>query len=202
MSIKRVNADWQKLVLQTLWREDTLSGLIERMNDDHASKDQKRENEGQLRIYANRATAMEAITRCKPLSAMLAKDGSVWIAYRPTKEEYVTDTAKPILRSWSRSALQLLELHFDDASGQLVSHICWFAPISVSVSDKMTLGSTQELNLHVNQFLLLLPRLGADEEYQNMFYAIGSKWTERVAGGSFEQPQLPRELFKDWQTLK
>jgi len=69
----------------------------------------------------------------------------------------------------------------------------------VAETDNMlTLGSPQELNHHVNQYLLLLPKLGANSEYENMFYVVGSKWTERVTGGSFEPPQLHQELFKDW----
>jgi len=123
------------------------------------------------------------------------------MAYRPTTVEYGNDTAKITMRNWSRSALQLLKLQFNDASGHLVSNLCWFAPLSVAVSHTMTLGSPQELNPHVDQFLLLLPKLGADDEYQNMYYGIGSKWTERVKGGSFKQPQLPQELFQDWQTV-
>ena len=201
LGIKRANADWQLLVLQTLWREDELSWLIEAMSSDRASKVNNREMEGQLKIYANHAAVIDAIERCMPLSGMLAKDGSVWIAYRPTTVEYGSDTAKSTLRNWSRSALQMLKLQFDDPSGLLVSHSCWFAPITVveSDSDKMTLGSPQELNLHVNQYLLLLPKLAANDEYQNMYYVIGSKWTERAANGAFEQPQLQLELFKDWQ---
>jgi hypothetical protein len=198
LGIKRANADWRKIVLQNLWREDILSGLIEKLDKDHASQDQKQEMEGQLRIYASRAAAMEAINSCKPLSAMVTNDGSVWIAYRPTTDEYRSDQAKDTQCNWSRSALQLLQLKFNDESGVLVSHLCWFAPISVAESETLTLGSLKELNHCVNQYLLLLPRLGADDEYQNMFYVIGSKWTNRVEGGSFEQPNLPQQLFTEW----
>ena len=139
-----------------------------------------REMEGQLRIYANRDAVINAVTRCKPLSAMLAKDGSIWIAYRPTTEEYCNDSNKTTCKNWSRSALQLLKFNLNDASGQLVSHLCWFAPVSVEMEQILTLESTQELKLHVDQILLLLPKLGANDEYQNMFYTMGSKWTERI----------------------
>ena len=41
LSIKRATADWRRIVLENLWRENTLSGLIERMNGDkQALKDQ------------------------------------------------------------------------------------------------------------------------------------------------------------------
>ena len=198
LSIKRTTADWQKLVLQNLWKEDTLSGLIERMNNGLALKARQRETEGQLRVYANHGAAMDAIHSCRPLSGMVTKDGSVWIAYRPTTKEFATDSANTTVHNWSRSALQLLKLQFNDDAGILLSQLCWFAPISVAVGDKLTLGSPQELNSHVNQYLLLLPKLGDGGEYQNMYYVIGSKWTERVRGGAFEQPQLPLEIFRDW----
>ena len=200
LGIKRVNADWRKLVLQTLWRDDALSGLIEKLNKDASVQNQRREMEGQLRIYSNRDAVIEAINSCKPLSAILHEDGSVWMAYRPTTNEYRGDNYKETLHDWSRSALQLLKLHFDDDSGMLLSYLCWFAPLSVADGDIITLGKPQELNSIVNQFVLLLPQLGAGDEYQNMFYAIGSKWSERVRGGSFEQPKLPKEIFEDWQT--
>jgi hypothetical protein len=195
LSIKRSNADWQKLVLESLLLEDKLSDLIDQLNNDLASS---REIEGMLRIYSNRADALAAISSNKPLSGMLDKDGSVWIAYRLKSCDYDADTSKTTSKSWSRSALQLVKLSFDDDSGSLVSHLCWFAPIEVEEGETMTLGCPQELNLYVDQYLLLLPKLGVGDQYLNMYYAIGSKWTQRVTGGSFEQPQLPGELFNDW----
>jgi len=195
LSIKRSNADWQKLVLQNLLREDKLSHLIDQLNDDLASN---RELEGMLKIYSSRPAALAAISSNKPLSGLLDKDGSVWIAYRPTTAEYDADTSKTTSRSCSRSALQLMKLRFNDASGLLLSHLCWFAPIEVEEGETLTLGCSPELNLYVNQYLLLLPKLGVGDQYLNMYYAIGSKWTQRVTDGSFQQPKLPRELFKDW----
>jgi hypothetical protein len=63
----------------------------------------------------------------------------------------------------------------------------------------MTLVSSAELSLHVDQFVLLLPKLSVNGEYQNMYYGIGSNWTERGQAGLFEQPQLPSiGIFKDW----
>jgi hypothetical protein len=171
------------------------------MNPDQVMKDKQREIEGQLRIYANQGAALEAIQGCMPLSAMLDKNGSIWIAYRPSTDQFDDDTSQQTLLNWSRSALQLVKLRFNDELGTLVSHLCWFAPISVAANDMLTLSNPQELTFHVNQHLLLLPRLGAGGEYQNMYYAIGSKWTERVRGGAFEQPRLPKELFQDWWSI-
>ena len=85
LSIKRATADWPKIVLQNLLRGNKLSDLIDGMNNKHASKEQYHEIEGQLRIYVSRAAALEAISTNKPFLGMLDEDGSVWIAYRPTK---------------------------------------------------------------------------------------------------------------------
>lgn len=150
-----------------------------------------------MKVYANRNAMIDAITSCKPLSAMVSTDGSIWIAYRPTTEEFANHIAKTTSKNWSRSALQLLKLKFNDDLGLLVSHLCWFAPISVAEGEELTLGSTTELKLHADQLVPLLPKLGPNDEYQNMYYSIGSKWTERVSSGSFEQASLPQELFKD-----
>jgi len=202
LSIKRATADWRRIVLENLWRENTLSGLIERMNGDkQALKDQQREIEGLLKVYSNLDALTDAIASFKPLSGMLAKDGTVWAAYRPTKEEFLADNAKTTNSDWSRSSLQLLNLEFDDGVGQLVSHLCWFSPLSVVHGKSLTLGGPQELKNHVDQYVLLLPKLGPGDQYINMFYVVGSKWTERVSSGLFEQPQLSLELFKDWQTV-
>lgn len=203
LGIKRVNADWQYLVLNTLWQQDRLSALIDEIGSRHSlDKDNRREMEGQLRVYANRDAVIDAVTSCMPLSAMLASDGSIWMAYRPTTEEFRNDSTKTTIKDWSRSALQLLKLKFNDDMAQLVSDLCWFAPVSVEMEEVLTLGSTIELKLHADQFLLLLPKLGATDEYQNMYYALGSKWTERIRGGSFEQPRLSKDLFKDWMPVE
>jgi len=203
LGIKRVNADWQYLVLTTLWQQDALSGLIDQLGSKSSSeKDKRRDMEGQLKVYANRAALMDAVASSKPLSAMLATDGSIWMAYRPTTEEFHNDSTKTTSKNWSRSALQLVKLNFNDGLGQLVLNLCWFAPVSVELEEVLTLESTIELKLHADQFLLLLPRLEDDDEYKNMYYTLGSKWTERIRGGSFEHPRLSQELFKDWLPIE
>jgi len=203
LSIKRATADWQKLVLQNLWRADTLSSLIESTTKqgDESSTDRRHDMEGQIRIYANVSTLLnDNVEKCKPLSAMLAIDGSVWIAYRPTMEDYRNDLSKTTERDWSRSAVQLLRVNFDDANGEMVSHLCWMAPIQVSMSagNLLTLGNSQELAELVAEYILLLPKMNSDEEYTNSYYGIGSKWTVRGRNGGFKPPEIVPELFQDW----
>jgi hypothetical protein len=159
------------------------------------------EIEGQIKIYANLDALLDSIQQCKPLSGMVATDGSVWVAYRPKAEAYRMDTSKTTQRDWSKSALSLLRVQFDDANGQLVSGLCWFAPIKVSTDDDMmTLGSLHELQDRVEQYALFLPQLDKNENYKNLFYGIGSKWSVRASSGLFEKPNIAANLFEDWQT--
>jgi len=203
LGIKRATADWQRIVLENLWRDNTLSSLIGTLSSDQgATTDSQREIEGSLKVYSNVSVLTKELERCKPLSGMLAQDGTVWVGYRPTKEEFLLDEAKPTNSAWSRSAIQFLNLQFDDeGAGRLVSDLCWFAPIAVVHGKTLTLGNPGELKDHVAQYVLLLPRLGDDDKYQNMFYVVGSNWTQRVSSGAFEQPQLSSALFEDWTTM-
>ena len=134
---------------------------------------------------------------------MLSKaDGSVWIAFRPKKAEFESDTVKTTDRVWSPSAIQLVQVQFDDDNGHLLSHMCWFAPISAVDGSVWTFGGPDELQDMVEQYLLLLPEWGKDEgDYLNMYYAIGSKWTERTyknGVAAFGRIELPEKLFEDW----
>jgi hypothetical protein len=207
LGIKRSTADWQGIVLTTLMRHDTLKSLLDGINENKNGGSSKnnttrtREMEGHMRVYKNSASLQEEIQNCKPLSAMLHKDGSIWMAYRPSTQEFNLDDNKATKMTWSRSSLQLLQLQFHDESGSCLSHLCWFAPIFLDSNQAapLTLNSTQDLKAHADQFLLLLPMLGADENYQNMYYAIGSKWTQRIQNGSFGSPQLQLQpLFNAW----
>ena len=159
-----------------------------------------REAEGHLKIYPNKDVLLLAIKDCQPLSGMMAKDGTIWAAYRPTKDQFREDEDKATALDWSRSALQFLNIVFNDSAGLWVSTICWFSPISVTPGTTMTLGGTQELKQHVDQYVLLLPRLGIGNEYENMFYVVGSNWTERISSGRFDLPQLSSDVFSDWET--
>jgi len=200
--IKNSTSDWTRLILQKLWSQHILSNLIANLNPkERALKEQTREMEGHVRIYANRDAVMDAIAECRPMSGVLGNDRSVWVGYRPNTEQFNNDTTKSTEQGWSRSAVQLLKLAFDDdaTEAQLVSGLCWFAPFSVVPNVTKTLGSPLELKACVDQYVLLLPKLGAGAEYENTFYCIGSKWTERVKDGTFAQPQLARDLFEDWQ---
>lgn len=198
LGIKRATADWRSLVLQYLWQRDTLSALMQQLDGNYEDEDSKRETEGMLRVYANRSTALEAVDSNLPLSAMLAHDGTVWIAYRPSTIEYLEDETKPTSVCWSRSAVQLQELKFHDVLGKCVSNLCWFAPLSVNVGRVFSVGSTAGVREFANQYLLLLPQLGPNDEYQNRYCGIGSKWSQRNGTGVFETPQISAELFKDW----
>ena len=118
-----------------IW-DNTLANLIENVTAEQSPSSFGREIEGQIKIYANLDALLDSIQQCKPLSGLVATDGSVWVTYRPKAEAYRMDTSKTTRRDWSKSALSLLRVQFDDANGQLVSGLCWFAPIKVSTDDK------------------------------------------------------------------
>ena len=51
----------------------------------------------------------------------------------------------------------------------------------------------------VDQYVLMLPRLDEKGEvYQNSYYAIGDKWTKRVASGDFLMSTLSHKVFQSW----
>jgi len=189
--------------MQNLWGDNVLSDLIDKLCDDQSLRDQRREIEGHVRIYANRDAVEQAIHQCKPLSGLLDYNGGIWIAYRPKSEEYRNDMDwdKDTTRHWSRSALKLLKVQLNDQAGRRVSDLCWFAPLSTVPNDTITMSSPLELKDRVDQYLLLLPQLNDNGNgYQNFFHVIGSKWTERVSDGTFKTPNLAFENFNDdWQ---
>jgi len=196
LGIKRATADWRTLVLQCLWQRDMLSALMRQLDGTCEDDDSKREMEGMLRVCANRSAALEAVDNNMPLSAMLANDGTIWIAHRPSTSECLDDETKPTSVGWSRSAVQLQELKFHDGLGKCVSDLCWFAP--VNVGRVFSLGSTSDVREFANQHLLLLPQLGPNDECQNSHCGIGSKWSQRNSRCVFGSPQISTKVFEDW----
>jgi hypothetical protein len=77
MPIKRSNADWQTIILSTLWRQESITILLERLcgndTDDHGSRDLK----GKLRVYKNRETLSMELSACKPMWGLLGEK-TIW----------------------------------------------------------------------------------------------------------------------------
>ena len=188
MTIKRGNVDWQTISLKKLYQLQRLNSL----RDKHFGEKYSRAMEGTLKVYQSEDEAFEAIRNNLPLSALLDKDGSLWMACRPSR--VVNNNEEVPNRKYGRSSVRLLEILFDDHNGELAGDMCWCAPINKTQGMPSIVADTRrELEDIVDQFVLMLPRLGDDTyrerkentwNYQNSYYAIGSNWTERVNGGN------------------
>ena len=91
-----------------------------------------------------------------------------------------------------------MKVNYDDESGERLCDACWFAPVEVAEGEICTIDNIGELKEFADQYLLLLPKLDDDGEYMNMYHVVGHKWTEREEKGTFENPQLSKELFGEW----
>jgi len=185
MGIKRSNADWQTIAMTGMYQLDSLQMLWEKCQGH--SKKGSRELEGTLKIYGTVLQAQEAITNRMHLSGVLDKDNNVWIACRPNDGV-----------AGNRSAILLIGIEYDDLGGALLGDMCWFAPILEKNTFKR-FNSREELQSFTSQYVLLLPMLNdKGDEYTNLYYTIGNKWTERVAHGGFEMSELPPKAFREW----
>ena len=209
LDVRRSNTDWQRIVLKNLWRLETMSRLMEEIDPSSESNSRKnRELEGSLRIYSSKKELDEELARCKPLSAVLDSEGSTWLAFRPSKEEWLSDVnragADQPSKFSHRSATQLIKVDFDDQSGAHICDCCWFAPISLAENPANaaieTCNNMSEMDRALaHQCLLLLPLLNDEgTQYLNMCYVIGSRWTERVRSGEFRKADLDEKLFGEW----
>ena len=199
MTIKRSNTDWQTISLRKLLQLQRLNSLREK----HFGEKSSRAMEGTIRVYKDEDEVRQCVLRNLPISGMRDKDGIVWIACRPVGEKKAGSD-----RMYGRSAVKLLEVLFEDDEGELVGDMCWCSPINRTTGGKVfTLEKQQQLEDVVEEFVLMLPTLGDDTYretkqdtwiYQNCYYVIGSKWSERVSGGNFIRSELHESLFGDW----
>ena len=194
MSIKRSNADWQTISMRKHSQLEKINMLRNQLTPEEPS----RALEGTLKVYESKERAKEVVADNMPLSGLLDnKDGCVWIAYRPKDQQ-----------SDSRSAITLLKIAFNDKEGELVGGMCWCAPIYIKEDDAPRFGSRIQIDLISEQYVLMLPRLVDDEsynqsnsetwKYQNSYYAIGNRWTERVDSGAFIPAELNIDVFNEW----
>ena len=198
MSIKRSTADWQRLVLQKLWRVETITQLLD--NEEEDGSQRTRDMDGVLRTYPGKDAVDDELENCKPMSALVDKNGCTWIAYHPTVDQFRNDTTRRSKNDneWSHSVVQLMKVKHNDDSGEMLCNACWFAPVEFCEDEIHTLDNVTQLKEFADQYVLLLPRMDDNGEYTNMFYGVGNKWTERVRNGTWVEPQLCRELFLEW----
>jgi hypothetical protein len=193
LTIKRENADWEKITLRSHYQLETITHLLDIMQSESNESDKKassRENIGSIKIFGSKAKLEEAVQECLPLSGIVDENNDVWIAYRPTGTQS------------DRSAVTLVQLEFDDTMGEYVEGICWMSPIILSANERK-FDSMEKCCYSAIEFLLLLPQLSdKGNNFINKYYAIGHKWTERNSSGKFEWSNLNLDcIFKDWVTI-
>jgi hypothetical protein len=191
LGIKRENSDWQSITLRRLYQMETIKRILNKTQMNLSSTIHNindRNSEGILKIFPNIKKAYEAVESCSPLSAIRDKDHVVWIACRPNDGES------------TRSSVSLLQIEYDDSSGDNVSAICWMSPIKISPEIVLLFKSMKDVMEYSTEFCLLLPRLNDDgNRFHNMYYTIGNKWTERICSGRFEKSSINvNEIFEDW----
>ena len=157
--------------------------------------------EGLYSVYRNRDAATGAILRNEPLSAIIAK-GDIWLTYRPIGQKDLEAGLE------TRSSVSLLKLYFDcQASGKEICG-CWMQPIVAGkeFEDIVGFGSFAMLEETVKQHVLLLPAMQVGQQrsvvqFENLYYCIGDKWTERDSSGKFVPYAINSDMFQGWNNL-
>jgi hypothetical protein len=187
MGVQRSNAAWQMISLTRYLRLHQIAQLRENVVGERKS----RELEGTLKVYKSEQEFHQAFQKHLPLSAIVDSEDNVWAACRPRGDKNC------------RSAISLLKLTILDEQGELVNDMCWCAPISYDRNhEKPKYYSRLALDeSFVSEYVLLLPRLDEKgENFLNSYYAVGSKWTERVQSGKFSVPEIKYNVFREWST--
>ena len=140
-----------------------------------------------VKIFGTLQKAEAAVINCQPLTAIVDKDNSVWIAYRTSGV------------GADRSSVTLIQLEFNDKEGKEVSDICWMAPINLTNNVKKY-KSISECCMIAIEYALLLPQLLEDgTSFSNSYYVVGHNWTDRNKCGTFEWSTLNYDcVFQDW----
>ena len=194
--VKRSNADWQRTVLRNLWQRETITRVLEGMDE---SEQGNRDMDGVVRVYSSKTTVLTELQLCKPLSVLQDTNGSMWILHRPTVDEFKAGQSELTDKEWSRSSVQAMRVNFLDDNGFMVQDACWFAPVSVDTNDVRSFSSMAATKEIVKQSVLLLPLMSDNgAEYTNNCCGIGNKWTERVSSGEFKRLCLSQPHFQDW----
>jgi len=111
--------------------------------------------------------------------------------------------------------IALQKLEFDDDKGNIICDLIYVAPVLISsihdhmdsIDSSLIFQSLKDLDEFVDQYVLMLPLMENDENNTmiNMFYTVGSKWTERIrekegtiGSSDFIPMWLSEELFSIW----
>ena len=190
LGIRRSNSEWESIVLTRLYQQETIDWMLSRhanttTGENNTMNKQDRVIEGLFSVYRSRIAAINAIEKNEPLSAIFSK-GNVWLTYRPTGRNDL-ETGQN-----ARSSANLLKVCFLGRDrGQEIGG-CWMEPISAGggedSNDIINFVSISMLETAVNQHILMLPAMKTEGnllQFENLYYCIGDKWTERDSFGNF-----------------
>jgi hypothetical protein len=196
LSIKRSNAEWQRLTLKKLYQNESINWLLNSMSCNHTPSSEPfscqsdRGMEGVLKVFQSMDAAMVAVNDCNPITGLICQEGKkVWIPYRPKGR-----------KGTSRSSVDLVEVMFDDVNGIYLHSLCWMASISVTGNIKM-FESLKEISTFAHEYILMLPQLVSDRgsvSFVNKYYCVGHSWTERNSKGEFLPSHLDASIFSKW----
>jgi hypothetical protein len=206
LHVKRSTADWSRIVLHGVNREEALEGLLASILKT------KREGRkiGEVYVFGNSEDVESALQNPQPMSGVLL-NGQLWLAHRPVMKEdqdqWFSSESAPLGMA-TRSAVNLKPIVLNDSQGVHFRNLCWCAPIETindneedNEEDHKSYYTLVELDKDVEQHCLLLPRMeisGKDEVCVNSYYVVGDKWTERVRTGEFVRSPITQDIFSDW----
>jgi hypothetical protein len=199
LHIKRTNADWKKLVLERIYKQETIRRLLDECFDERKGFGNPL---GVLHVYQTKDEMISDVHTNKPLSGVLL-DEKLWLAYRPhfhvdESDEWVCGESVPVGIA-IRSSVNLQRVTFDDTVGEMVLEACWCAPMELAVDNATrSFTSLATMDKVVQQYTLFLPLMDRSEQYINSYFVVGHKWTERTANGNFLHSPIEEEVFKDW----
>ena len=186
LSIKRATADWNTITLRKLYQHDTLNWMMGRLDEEDGVTKQTRDAESLVKIFKSRQTMEEDCRDNSILCAILGKDGSVYLPFRPIGEE----------RGNTRRLVKLVRISFDDSKGEWTTTRCWTAPITIEEQCMLYESITKVKEDVMEEILLLLPQLSKHSgKFMNKYYAVGHLWRERMSDGEFSVPEMDEVLF-------
>ena len=189
---RRCNVRWEKLTMQTIYTNNTLEWLHDRITSNEETirfHRAKRYADGLFRVFKSVEDCQHHLENVLPIGAVEIK-GSLFMLHRSKGD--------------SRSAISLLQLKPNDNEGSWF-HYCWFTPVTcVPTRDVITFENNVDLLGAVRRTVMLLPLFSGNNstkhnvERRPLYYIVGDDWSERVKGNAFTSFHLPKELFDDW----
>ena len=196
-SLKKSNIDWQSHCLEKIVKSDCISLLLSM----HECKENKKINTSMnLYVYKTSDDAINDITENKPLFGVYLK-GIYYLVLRKISEDNLDNLQdKEFMNSLEkcRSSLFLMEITFCDNVGE-DNNGCWHSPIKANGNFVSKIKNAYELIEYVEHFVLFLPLLKQNGEFENKYYVISHLWKERNKNGNMDKYNVHWESFDAWK---